>query len=365
MSRIFRSRRRLSPRLPFARWASPLIAVWVACASESPVVVGSEPPQEVDSDPAVVLAEEALSAWLRAVCAPVVRCGWFEQIEDCLPIAASDAEANGIDRIAAGVASDGVLLDERALASCLSAIEERPCGAMLDFHFRAFTECRELLVGSLPEDAPCHSPFSCSPGLYCQSPEAADCSGICRPVDGMSCTRDDDCAHGRECSRFRCQAPVEPLRQLSVGDSCAKRYEVGVCGPHAKCRDDVCVAVRKEGEICTGATPCEPNELGHNCAIKRAGDCGPTITRLVCDPEARRCARAPVSGPCLGDEFCDLFESWCDTTLEPPTCVPHREPGTACESHLECGPPYPTAFCRDGDEGRVCWRRDVLACATD
>lgn len=356
----------------FARWAAPLSAALMACAFEVPVVPREEPPVVVDEPPITddeppteddeptVTAEDALDAWLRAACAPAVRCGWMEKVEDCMPIATQDAANNGIDGIAAGVKVDGVALDERALARCIAAIEARDCDEMMGFQFSAFSECRDLLVGSQPVDAACASAFSCAPGLYCRKQAKTECGGTCHPIVGGQCVNDDDCESDRICHEFRCQSPVRPLRQLGIGDSCARRYDIGACGPGAKCRDDRCVAVRGEGEACAGASSCGPRDTSHNCLIKRAGDCGPSLTRLVCDPAESRCIRAPDSGPCAGGEFCDAFESWCDTTLEPPTCVPHREAGAACESHMECGAPSPAGLCLE--EGGVCWRREVLAC---
>lgn len=364
-------------------WA-PLAAVLMACAFEAPVAPGDQhhaeasdasepsdipdasvpsdsPDASVPSGP-VVTAEEALEAWLRAVCAPTVPCGWMEKIEDCLPIAAGDATSNGIDRIVAAVEVDKAVLDEGGLARCLATMEARTCDAMMTFHFSAFSECRDLLVGSRPLGAACTSPFSCAPGLYCREAHGSECDGTCRPIEGSDCVRDDDCAEGRICHEFRCRTPLLPLPPLKVGDSCARRGEIGACGPDAKCLDGLCVAVRLEGETCSNASPCGPRDLAHHCIQKRAGDCGPSLTRLVCDPVENRCVKAPATGPCLSGEFCDPYEAWCDTTVDPPTCAPHRQPGDPCELNMECGAPFPANGCFIEDGTNVCWRKETFVC---
>ncbi|RMG21287.1 MAG: hypothetical protein D6729_01045 [Deltaproteobacteria bacterium] len=175
----------------------------------------------------------------------------------------------------------------------------------------AFCNDQSVCEAYRGENSPCTRSGECQPNLTCRSLDGGATTVCTTPAaDGEACTQDEECASGRCGPTDTCLtvpaaqgAPCQVNTDCQAGDVCDFDGMNGF----------VCMAPKQMGEACYTPFSCAAGLI-----CEGAGAGGGT-----CQPI-----------PQLG-ETCSQFcagNAWCDTTLNPPTCVAPGKAGNHCSN---------------------------------
>jgi hypothetical protein len=243
--------------------------------------------------------DDLVDRMARAQCAWQLRCCSGQEIatlsgttyateDDCLPRVRLALRAQ-LEVERALVVSGRLRLDPAVAASCVAAMESRPCNIPqpntfpLPLSTPDATGCIPAFVGNVPAGGKCSGNGDCVPGAHCLSQ-----SGGPVPFEGIPGTATGDGI---------CAFPTQKL-----GDICASDADCDASqGLYCRGSDFRCAPFAKEGEPC-GTPPVSPVLIACDAA---AG--------LHCDTTSGLCRRPPQAGePCLSD---GSTPSGCDPDL--------------------------------------------------
>ncbi len=263
-----------------------------------------------------------------------------------------------LPRYQAAMTMGTLTYDGSYATDCLDAVHTLGCAAITG---RTPDACNQLFIGHVALGGACALDEECAGDAYCSA--ATACPGTCQAFggSGASCTRDQACQQGLQCSNGSCQTPggVGASCQGTTGVDCTgglicqggTASQTGTCASVASvfsgasgaacnlqmqqlCGTGLsCVVMGATSQICgpdnlaSGAAcrfaapdQCQPGFYCHGATLAAAGVC----TAL---PMSGACATVPFGASCADGYTCE------STTM---MCVEVRDNGGACTSNADC-----------------------------
>jgi hypothetical protein len=287
----------------------------------------------------------------QAECTRFVRCGLFDDVDNCTTFFRKTQDVSLLPSIDAGK----LRFDPVAAVTCNRELANRSCDVTAADARELPAVCKHVLIGTVPASQTCAADRECQTGR-CDAKTCSRstcCFGGCEAYVapaalGAACDRTAGCVAGAFCTRegtcaalsaadgaceldtdcvagLGCVGATElqsgTCRQLpKIGESCPYQRcaEIG-----ARCDGSTCVAYGLAGAACTVSAECSEFR--------------------ICDPSSHRCVDKPTLGmPCT--ESC-RGEAWCDFAAGPVgICRAPSSNAAPCGASEECA----TRYCEEG-----------------
>jgi hypothetical protein len=287
--------------------------------------------------------------------------------QDCVSQTTVKLQSTLVGQIAAAIARQTAVFDERKAAVCIDDLKTAGCAR---FDTLLPDACLAAIGGKGIVGAACVSEFDCAAENFCSVGD--QCPGVCNPRgrDVMTeCVDDRSCGPGLRCPEIggKCAVPLAAGAACDVfGKPCAFGYscfsptilDPGTCEPVVKAWSStvgetcailasffcapglscpvlsdkegelpVCKAAAPSGAKCTIGLPdpCPANEYCEGSILNGTGMCTPRVARMAACRSSRQCMfgdvcdgdvcvpRQPIAGPCVTETGC--WSRACDRGL--------------------------------------------------